>query len=90
MREKILIYLLLVNVLALLLIGFDKRQARKSKSRISEFNFIILACFGGLAGIILGMFTFRHKTIKRSFHLKISLGFLVFITISYFIIQAVA
>ena len=51
-----------MNLLAFLLMGLDKRRAKKDKWRISEKTlFLVTALFGGLGGT-LGMFLFHHKT----------------------------
>jgi uncharacterized membrane protein YsdA (DUF1294 family) len=47
--------------------GFDKKQAQKHKSRISEKNLLLIAFFAGSPGIYLGMSVFRHKTRKSLF-----------------------
>lgn len=40
----------------------DKQRARKNKWRISEATLFSIATVGGSLGILLGMYTFRHKT----------------------------
>ena len=51
-----------MNILAFVLMGHDKRCARKGKWRVSEKTlFLVTACFGGLGGV-LGMRVFHHKT----------------------------
>lgn len=45
----------------------DKRKAKKGKSRISEKNLLIPGLLGGIAGLILGMKIFHHKTKKLGF-----------------------
>lgn len=57
-----LIYLILVNAFALLLMHTDKHRARKKMWRIPERVLLLLALAGGSLGILLGMCAFRHKT----------------------------
>ena len=57
-----LIYLILVNLVAFLLFGLDKRKAQKHQWRISEKALFIPAILGGSIGAILGMHLFHHKT----------------------------
>lgn len=64
---KILIYLLVVNIIAFLMMGFDKHEAKKGNWRVSEKTLFMLVVLGGSIGGILGMFTFRHKTKKWYF-----------------------
>lgn len=56
------LYLLAVNLAAFLLMGIDKRRAKKDAWRISEKALFLPAILGGALGGILGMRTFRHKT----------------------------
>lgn len=65
-----LLYLLLINAAAFLLMLADKRKARKNRWRIPERTLILTALLGGSIGALLGMYTFRHKTR----HLKFTLG----------------
>lgn len=56
-------YLLLVNLAGFLLMGLDKRRARRGAWRISSEKALFLpAVLGGSLGAIVGMRTFRHKT----------------------------
>ncbi|MGI5935000.1 MAG: DUF1294 domain-containing protein [Lawsonibacter sp.] len=55
-------YLLLVNLAGFLLMGLDKRRARRGRWRISEKALFLPAVLGGSLGAIAGMRTFRHKT----------------------------
>ena len=64
---KILLYLLVVNVITFLMMGFDKHEAKKGNWRVREKTLFTLVVLGGSIGGILGMFTFRHKTKKWYF-----------------------
>ena len=61
------VYLVLINLAALLVYGSDKRRARKGKRRISEKTLFALAAVGGSIGAIAGMYLFRHKTRHGTF-----------------------
>ena len=65
-----LLYLLLINAGAFVLMLADKQKARKNRWRIPERTLIGSALLGGSLGTLLGMYTFRHKTK----HLKFTLG----------------
>ena len=65
-----LLYLLLINAAAFVLMLADKRKAIKNRWRIPERTLILSAALGGSIGALLGMYTFRHKTK----HLKFTLG----------------
>ena len=56
------VYLMLINIFAFILMGADKRKAKKHAWRISEKALFLAALAGGSAGAVLGMLLFRHKT----------------------------
>ena len=70
MTKLILLYLLIVNAVAFLLMLVDKQSARKKLWRIQESTLLLTAAIGGSIGSLAGMFVFRHKTK----HLKFTLG----------------
>ena len=55
-------YVLLINLLLFLLMGIDKRAAKRKKWRIPERRLLTLGIIGGGIGGILGMIVFHHKT----------------------------
>ncbi len=68
MRTSILIiYLLLVNAAGFVLMGMDKRRAKRDAWRIPERNFFIAAILGGALGCYFGMQVFHHKTLHKAF-----------------------
>ncbi len=71
--KYIIIYLIIINIISNLLFFIDKKKAIKNKRRISEKTFMILSVLGGGVGIILGMKTYRHKTLKNKFKYGIPL-----------------
>ena len=70
MTKLILIYLLIVNAVAFLLMLVDKQKAKRKLWRIPEATLLLSAAIGGSIGSLAGMYTFRHKTK----HLKFTLG----------------
>lgn len=64
----ILVYwLILVNIVAFILYGYDKSCAKKKARRISEKTLLFWAWIGGSIGAFLGMKIFHHKTLKPKF-----------------------
>ena len=51
-----------VNLAAILLMGADKRRARRGGWRVSEKTLFLFPALGGALGGLLGMKVFRHKT----------------------------
>ena len=60
-------YLVAINVFALTLCAYDKRQAVIGRTRIPELVLHLTALGGGSGGALLGQGLFRHKTRKFSF-----------------------
>lgn len=65
--KNIVIYLVVINLIALLAMYIDKTKAKKGKRRISEKTLFTLVALGGGIGGIAGMYLFRHKTKKTKF-----------------------
>ena len=65
----IILYLIIINLLAFLLMGLDKRKAKRHKWRIPEKTLFLSAIIGGSIGALLGMQVFRHKTKHASFRI---------------------
>lgn len=64
-------YLLIINAAAFFLMLADKRKAIKKKWRIPEATLMSVAALGGSIGSLLGMYTFRHKTLHPKFTIGI-------------------
>ena len=56
------LYLLVVNLAAFLLMGIDKRKAKKEAWRVPEKTLFLPVLLGGGLGGVLGMKVFHHKT----------------------------
>ena len=64
-----LLYLLLINAAAFILMLVDKIKARKNLWRIPEATLMTVAAIGGSIGAIAGMNLFRHKTKHAKFYI---------------------
>ena len=81
-------YVLLINLLLFLLMGIDKRAAKRKKWRIPERRLLTLGLIGGGFGGILGMLVFHHKTHKIYFTICYVLNIICWgIAFLYFIQQ---
>ena len=65
------IYLLEINVVALILCAVDKMRARAGKWRVPEGILVLTATLGGAAGMLLTMLLLRHKTQHKKFTLGV-------------------
>lgn len=73
----ILSYIVMVNIIAFILYGVDKRKAKKNQWRISESNLISIAFIGGSLGALLGILVFHHKTKHYKFKILIPLFLII-------------
>lgn len=65
--KYLLMYLLIINAAGFLLMLVDKSKARRGRYRIPEATLMGVAAIGGSIGSLLGMYTFRHKTLHPKF-----------------------
>lgn len=65
--QAIGIYLAIINIISFIVMGIDKRRAKKKSFRVPEATLFLLAVIGGTIGSIIGMLSFRHKTRKWYF-----------------------
>ena len=70
LTQIILVYLIIINAAAFLLMLIDKQKAKRSAWRIPEATLMGVAALGGSIGAIAGMYVFRNKTR----HVKFFLG----------------
>ncbi len=82
MIKIVLIYLFFINFIGFSIMLVDKKRAIHKEWRVPEKTLIGISIIGGSVGMILGMFTFRHKTK----HLKFLLGIPVIIIIQFYIV----
>lgn len=66
-----LLWLCCMGLVCFLVMGSDKRRAKRGARRVPEARLFLLALLGGGTGGLLGMYAFRHKTR----HLKFVVGF---------------
>lgn len=69
--KLLILYLLIVNAAAFLLMLIDKIRARKNLWRIPEKTLLGVALIGGSIGAYAGMQLFRHKTRHPKFYIGI-------------------
>ncbi|MGN2370513.1 DUF1294 domain-containing protein [Clostridium cagae] len=82
MIKIVLIYLLFINFIGFCIMLIDKNRAIHKEWRVPEKTLIGISIIGGSIGMLLGMFTFRHKTK----HLKFLLGIPVIMIIQFYIV----
>jgi uncharacterized membrane protein YsdA (DUF1294 family) len=80
-----ILYVITINIVAYLVMWWDKRKASQREWRVAEATLYILGLLGGAFGILGGMFRFRHKTQKRAFQATVAFGLVTSIIIYWFI-----
>lgn len=63
------LFTLAMSVMAVIMMWWDKRQARSDKWRISEARLHWIELLGGWPGSFLARRWFRHKTVKMKYRL---------------------
>lgn len=61
------VYLCVINLVAFVLCGWDKRKAQKGNWRTKEKTLLLSCALGGSPAFLLGMKLFHHKTQKPLF-----------------------
>ena len=85
--QLLLGYLLMVNLTAFVLMGLDKRRARRERWRIPEKALFLPAVLGGSVGAIAGMYLFRHKTRHRYCRLGLPALLLLQVGLALFVLR---
>ncbi len=75
--KGVFVYFIVMNLIGLLVMGADKRKAKKHQWRIPEKTLFFVALLGGSLGTWAGMYLFRHKTKKWYFKIGMPVILLV-------------
>lgn len=63
----IVIFLIAINIIAIILMKKDKEYAQNGERRIREITLLLVALVGGSLGIYYAMFKYKHKTLHNKF-----------------------
>lgn len=83
------LYLVIINIIAFILFGIDKRKAKKNKWRIPESTLLMFAVAGGSIGSYCGMKLWHHKTLHKKFSWGIPLIIILQISAAFLILHNV-
>lgn len=75
--------LILINIIAIILMAYDKKKAEDGGWRVPERTLLMFGALGGALGIWLGMRLFHHKTKHLSFLVLIPIFFFIHVLIFY-------
>ncbi|MNC17348.1 hypothetical protein D3C75_652240 [compost metagenome] len=73
MVRGVLLWFVLINIIAYVVMSEDKNKARARRERVPEKTLFLLAFMGGALGIWIAMYRKRHKTRHTSFRIGIPL-----------------
>ncbi|MDF9844636.1 MULTISPECIES: DUF1294 domain-containing protein [unclassified Paenibacillus] len=73
MVKGVLVWFVLINLIAYVVMSEDKNKARARRDRVPEKTLFLLAFMGGALGILIAMYRKRHKTRHTSFRIGIPL-----------------
>ena len=79
------IYLILINLIAVIVTIYDKLCAVKRRWRVKESTLLILSALGGSISMYITMLLIRHKTRHIKFMLGIPLILIVQLIIAFLI-----
>ena len=75
----IISYLVVINLIAIVLYGIDKKRAIRNEYRIRESVLLWMARLGGAIGSWLGIKMFRHKTKHTKFRFIVPLWIVIWV-----------
>lgn len=87
MLYKILIiYLVIINLIAVILTVFDKSAVRNGNWRISEKTLLIVSALGGSISMLTTMYIVHHKTKKMKYMIGIPAIILAQLSVVIFVL----
>lgn len=81
------VYYGVMNIIALIIYGIDKRRAVRHEWRLSESTLLLPAALGGAYGALMGMLLFHHKTRKKKFVILVPLFVIIHTVILLMVIR---
>ncbi|MGE5628310.1 MAG: DUF1294 domain-containing protein [Solirubrobacterales bacterium] len=88
MFKYFLLYFAVINLFGFFEMYHDKRKSIKKQWRTKEARFFIIAVVFGGPGVLLGMYTFHHKTKHIKFTFGIPLIIIFQIGLWYYFIRS--
>ena len=77
------VYFILINLMGIVIMAYDKRRAIMRKWRVPEAHLFFIALIFGSLGSIIGMYMFHHKTKHLKFTMGMPLILLIQVIILY-------
>lgn len=83
----LIVYLIIINTIAVFVTVHDKHAAQKGKWRVKENTLLLIAALGGSPSMYLTMLLIRHKTRKARFMVGIPLILITELIIIYLVLH---
>lgn len=77
MKEILILYLIIINIIAIFVTIHDKNAARKHRWRVPESTLLMIATLSGCIAMYITMHIIRHKTKKPKFMIGIPVIFVL-------------
>lgn len=81
------VYLLLINIIAVIACAIDKLYAKKGWRRVPEMKLFIISFLGGALGMYVTMQLARHKTRHKRFMIGLPIIILLQATILIYVLH---
>ena len=85
--KYLILYLIVINMIALIVTVYDKRAAEKHKWRVKERTLMIISALGGAPLMYLTMLTIGHKIRKPLFMAGIPIIFIIECIIGFLVLH---
>lgn len=86
-HKLLIVYLIVINVVAIIAFAIDKIAAIEHRSRIRIVTLLGLAFIGGSIGALIAMYVFHHKTKQDYFAVGVPLIILMQIVVLFFLMN---
>ena len=83
----LIIYLIVINIVAVIVTIHDKRAAKRGSWRVKERTLMLIAALGGAPMMYLTMLLIRHKTRKPLFMIGIPLVLFLELAVLYVVLR---
>ena len=81
------IYLIVINIIAVIVTVHDKRAAEKGNWRVKESTLMLISALGGAPAMYLSMLIISHKTRKPLFMIGIPLVFILELVVLFLVLR---
>lgn len=82
-----IIYIIAINLLAVLLCVYDKQNAKRKKVRVPEKTLFAISFFGGAVFMYLTMMFIRHKTKHKRFMIGLPIIIILQFSLFFYLIN---